>query len=674
MILKVYEPEGSARTVEFGEGATFADLSAICAAHFRRGGQLFLYAENTSGDATFELAPIDRVVSEVLARWVQAMPNNKVVFTATVFDVSKLDPKTFKQPYASRLGKEHSKGMERTVSTIMTALKLFKSKSTDNAALEDSAIVAVSELLLKVEGKLVFTGNDGHQIPIGEEITQKLTLTNEAAKPVQFRVEATQSHQYDRTVSPREGTVSPGKSVEVEVSLTVLCTCKTALAVTLHTWSHGERRVNATLCAPIESALSPRIDKDEVAHDDSLMGSGPSSLVYRGAWRGNVVALKFYGGKVDADEFAREVAQLEGFRHQRIPTFYGAVHTPGCLATLTELCPEGNVEAVLARRPGLSALWRLRAVHDVCQAMDFLHQSGVLSGNLKPQNVLVASLFDSAAVVCKVADFGCTRQTNDGSIVYKSPEVLMERRPYSRGIDVYSFAFVVYLVFAGAAPFLNDPCANSPSSLVAALGTGKRPAVPENWPQFLRELLWASWDDNPSARPSFADLNLSLASAASKLAETLDPNPFSYPVAQPAPASCPSAAAVPAAVPATPAAVPPAAAPVAALQPGPQAKPMNRSAAAVVGVTRASFVPPPKPLPAAPAAPPRPINRATVFAPAAPLPKAPAPAPLPKAPTPTAAEPPLPQPGEQDEPPVPVPLPLPPSSASSSTSPDSARG
>ncbi|HWE95392.1 MAG TPA: WD40 repeat domain-containing serine/threonine protein kinase [Tepidisphaeraceae bacterium] len=110
---------------------------------------------------------------------------------------------------------------------------------------------------------------------------------------------------------------------------------------------------------------------------------------------------------------------------------------------------------------------RLELFVAVCQAVQHAHQKGVIHGDIKPSNVLVAR-FDGRPAV-KVIDFGIARAVAESSVeqatltgqpmlvatpMYMSPE---QSRPGNTDIDtrsdVYSLGVVLYELLAGVTPF-----------------------------------------------------------------------------------------------------------------------------------------------------------------------------------------------------------------------------
>merc|ERR1712199_93937 len=94
-----------------------------------------------------------------------------------------------------------------------------------------------------------------------------------------------------------------------------------------------------------------------------------------------------------------------------------------------------------------------RLVKKICEGVKQLHDKQVIHRDLKPENILLVSPDNCWNV--KVADFGLSRlfpegsgrQVKTGTLCgtpgYVAPEVL-ERVPYSYGVDVWSLGVITY--------------------------------------------------------------------------------------------------------------------------------------------------------------------------------------------------------------------------------------
>ncbi|KZT57402.1 kinase-like protein, partial [Calocera cornea HHB12733] len=180
---------------------------------------------------------------------------------------------------------------------------------------------------------------------------------------------------------------------------------------------------------------------------------------------------------------------------------------------------------------------RAHLIRGVADGLIYLHDKGVVHGDIKGANILVAS--DGHPVL---ADFGLsvidsqntqgqtTSQTFAGSARWMAPERLVPdeyglsgRTSRTPASDVYSFGLTIYEIYSGRVPFYG--LGNIEASM-AAVG-GKRPPHPgdDATRRGLTPRLWTyitrCWEAQPASRPGLADL-----------AQYLDPSSDVHEVAQ----------------------------------------------------------------------------------------------------------------------------------------------
>jgi len=98
----------------------------------------------------------------------------------------------------------------------------------------------------------------------------------------------------------------------------------------------------------------------------------------------------------------------------------------------------------------------------LCDALAYMHEKGVVHRDLKPENILLESKAPDAPI--KVADFGLARMvsTNDmmktacGTPGYVAPEVLQNKGYSSGAVDVWSSGVILYILLCGFPPFYEE--------------------------------------------------------------------------------------------------------------------------------------------------------------------------------------------------------------------------
>ena len=110
----------------------------------------------------------------------------------------------------------------------------------------------------------------------------------------------------------------------------------------------------------------------------------------------------------------------------------------------------------------------------------------------------------------KLADFGLARHLKSsiemtkgiGTASWTAPEILRSQ-PYSTSADVYSFAVVVWELFARTPPF--HPMERDQILLAVAVDNA-RPEIPATVPVAWRSLIENCWQTESDERPLFSEI------------------------------------------------------------------------------------------------------------------------------------------------------------------------
>jgi serine/threonine protein kinase len=195
------------------------------------------------------------------------------------------------------------------------------------------------------------------------------------------------------------------------------------------------------------------------------VGRGPRSTVYqaRSDQLQQPVALKVFTAGICARE-EWEARQQRGadlwatLAHPHIVPVQRTGWWDGAPYLATEYVAHGSLAARLGSRPySLSAA--LRLAEQLTEIVCYLHRQGVVHGNLKPSNVLLA-----ANGIPRVVDFRLTGGLFQGPLLahdaepaclgYLPPESTLEPgaepRPYT---DIYGLGVILYELLTGRPPF-----------------------------------------------------------------------------------------------------------------------------------------------------------------------------------------------------------------------------
>ena len=141
-----------------------------------------------------------------------------------------------------------------------------------------------------------------------------------------------------------------------------------------------------------------------------LIGSGGMGAVYKARQKelDRIVALKILppgigGDSAFADRFTREARALARLNHSNVVTLYEFGRANGLFFFLMEFVDGVNLRQLL-NAGRLSAREALVIVPQICDALQYAHDQGIVHRDIKPENILL----DRKGRV-KVADFGLAR-------------------------------------------------------------------------------------------------------------------------------------------------------------------------------------------------------------------------------------------------------------------------
>ena len=280
----------------------------------------------------------------------------------------------------------------------------------------------------------------------------------------------------------------------------------------------GEDTENKIELSPLPSAPPPpnQYSQSDVVYDWELLpsdvqiclrpdgskwylGKGGFGEVFKGLKDGvDEVAVKVIKLQhtTSINEFKSEIDMISRLRHRHILQFYGACIKPMCLYMVTELMQNDLFNAL---RKDQSYTWAGTHGREVCRGivsgLHYLHsrRPPVVHRDIKSPNIL---LMDGVA---KIADVGIARTKMQSdmtaqrgyTIAWAAPEVIYRRRATEK-IDIWSFGIILWEIVTGQLP--------NPGRL----------NLPESSGQDLQSLYLQCTNENPSIRPSAADILITL--------------------------------------------------------------------------------------------------------------------------------------------------------------------
>jgi serine/threonine protein kinase len=207
-----------------------------------------------------------------------------------------------------------------------------------------------------------------------------------------------------------------------------------------------------------------------------LIGKGGMGAVYkaRQAALDRLVALKMLPPRSGSDadfaaRFTREARALAKLSHPNIIAVYEFGQVEGLHYLIMEYVDGPNLRQI-EQAGTLSPRQALEIIPQICEALQFAHDSGVVHRDIKPENVLL----DKKGRV-RIADFGLAkilgRTPEDlrltgardvmGTPHYMAPEQVEKPQEVDHRADIYSLGVVFYEMLTGELPLGKFPLPSS---------------------------------------------------------------------------------------------------------------------------------------------------------------------------------------------------------------------
>lgn len=225
---------------------------------------------------------------------------------------------------------------------------------------------------------------------------------------------------------------------------------------------------------PTVAELAPLFPQLEIIE---LLGRGGMGAVYKARQRelDRMVALKILPPSIGTDpafaeRFSREAKALARLNHPGIVTIYDFGRADKLFFFLMEFVDGANLRQLL-ELGRVSPREALAIVPQICDALQFAHDQGVVHRDIKPDNILV----DRRERV-KVADFGVAKLVGQGEVTgggagpapgapslteagtlmgtpsYMAPEQIERPAEVDHRADIYALGVVFYQMLTGELP------------------------------------------------------------------------------------------------------------------------------------------------------------------------------------------------------------------------------
>jgi len=227
-------------------------------------------------------------------------------------------------------------------------------------------------------------------------------------------------------------------------------------------WSNDNPVPGRNAAAALD--LSVLADKYEIGEQ---LGQGGMGSVYRARQKSldRWIALKVIHPQTAAqpgfsERFAREARALARLNHPNIVAVYDFGQVGPLCYFAMELVNGTNLRSLIAAKDLLPE-HAFALVPQLCDALQYAHDEGVVHRDIKPENILI----DARGRV-KIADFGLAKLidqpsidgtltgTNQvmGTMRYMAPEQMEGARQVDHRADIYSLGVVLYEMLTGELP------------------------------------------------------------------------------------------------------------------------------------------------------------------------------------------------------------------------------
>ncbi|XP_073842204.1 calcium/calmodulin-dependent protein kinase I [Musca autumnalis] len=154
----------------------------------------------------------------------------------------------------------------------------------------------------------------------------------------------------------------------------------------------------------------------------------------------------------------------ERLTHPNIVQLYETYEDKSKIYLVMELVTGGELFDRIVEKGSYTEKDASDLIRQILEAVDYMHEQGVVHRDLKPENLLFYSPDDDSKIM--ISDFGLSKMEDSGIMAtacgtpgYVAPEVLAQR-PYGKAVDIWSIGVISYILLCGYPPFYDENDAN----------------------------------------------------------------------------------------------------------------------------------------------------------------------------------------------------------------------
>ncbi|XP_011169303.1 calcium/calmodulin-dependent protein kinase type 1 isoform X2 [Solenopsis invicta] len=213
---------------------------------------------------------------------------------------------------------------------------------------------------------------------------------------------------------------------------------------------------------------SPSVEDKYILKD--LLGTGAFSEVRLAESKekpGQMFAVKIIDKKAlkgKEDSLENEIKVLRRLTHPNIVQLLETFEDKHKVYLVMELVTGGELFDRIVEKGSYTEKDASGLIRQVLEAVDYMHEQGVVHRDLKPENLLYYSPDEDSKIM--ISDFGLSKMEDSGIMAtacgtpgYVAPEVLAQK-PYGKAVDVWSIGVISYILLCGYPPFYDENDAN----------------------------------------------------------------------------------------------------------------------------------------------------------------------------------------------------------------------
>lgn len=268
---------------------------------------------------------------------------------------------------------------------------------------------------------------------------------------------------------------------------------------------------------------------EEKYHLKEMLGTGAFSEVRLAESKdkpGQLYAVKIIDKKAlkgKEDSLENEIMILRKLKHSNIVQLLETFEDKNKVYLIMELVTGGELFDRIVEKGSYTEKDAAHLIRQVLEAVDYMHQQGVVHRDLKPENLLYFSPDKDSKIM--ISDFGLSKMEDGGIMAtacgtpgYVAPEVLAQK-PYGKAIDVWSIGVISYILLCGYPPFYDENDVNLFAQILKGEFEFDAPywdEISDSAKDFIRNLICVNVEKRFSCRQALAHPWISGNEASSK--------------------------------------------------------------------------------------------------------------------------------------------------------------